>query len=240
MRLLLTVMLCIGATSRASSAQTFDRDPDHLTSRIQAEALDRPSLGLGERPPARVLMPLALEVIKDFEKWVPNAYNDASYFCTIGYGHLIAKSPCERIPAKVSAFSPPIDLPKGLELLDADTTLARQAVQGSVRVPLNDAQFGALASFVFNVGAASFAKSTLLRHVNNREFDEAAVQFGRWVKSKDRVLNGLVSRRACEAALFRGVLRLGADKRFHRRDCEALGVAPGVEELIDIDVGEAR
>jgi hypothetical protein len=63
------------ATSAFS--EDFPSDPTHVTSLSQVEALEGTSLGAAGVQP-RVLMPLALDLIKDFEKWRPNAYNDAS------------------------------------------------------------------------------------------------------------------------------------------------------------------
>jgi len=96
--------------------------------------------------------------------------------------------------------------------LDEDTDWAERAVNDLVEVPLNQNQFDALVSFVFNVGRGSghddphgpsgFMGSTLLRLLNMADYAGAANQFRRWDKSKGRVLNGLVLRRMDEKALF--------------------------------------
>ncbi len=52
------------------------------------------------------------------------------------------------------------------------------------------------------------------------------------------ISNGLITRRSCEAALFKASLSYGSDGLFNRDDCGALGGVPGGESLIDIDVGE--
>lgn len=68
---------------------------------------------------------------------------------------------------------------------------------------LTDNQFGALVSFAYNVGENGLKDSTLLKKVNAYPNDpEIKVQFGRWNKSGGKVLNGLVRRRAAEAALY--------------------------------------
>ena len=77
-------------------AQEFPSDPSHITSRLQEEGLEgQQSLGAAPSGNAPLLMALALDVIKDFEQWRRYAYNDASNYCTIGYGHLIAKRSCK-------------------------------------------------------------------------------------------------------------------------------------------------
>lgn len=218
------------------AAEDFPSYPDHLTSQIQEEALDG-GLGAADTQP-RILLGLALELIKVFEAWVPVAYNDASVFCTIGYGHLIGKKPCTAVLSEIALFDPPLTEAEGSVQLEKDTALARVAVQRLVKESLNDEQFGALTSFVFNVGSANFESSTMLRYLNNNEFDGAAKQFARWTKSKGKVLNGLVARRNCETQLFLGNAVSDAIGKFNREICDSSGAAPPSEELIDIDVGE--
>src|SRR6187402_2641122 len=61
-----------------------------------------------------------------------------------------------------------------------DVKWAEDAVNKGVKVALTQNQFDALVSFVFNVGASAFAKSTLLKVLNLGNYDEAAKQFDRW------------------------------------------------------------
>ena len=67
---------------------------------------------------------------------------------------------------------------------------------------MNDNQFAALVSFVFNCGIGNFKRSTLLRRVNAGDFAGAAREFPRWNKAGGQVLKGLTLRREAEAALF--------------------------------------
>lgn len=76
------------------------------------------------------------------------------------------------------------------------------AVMKHVKVPLNQNEFDALVSFAYNCGEGALAKSTLLKKLNAEKRTEAAKQFASWSRGGGRVLNGLVARRAREAALF--------------------------------------
>lgn len=223
------------------SAPVAGEEPkQHVTSMIQVEVLDSGGLGASDITP-RSLLPLALELIKVFEDWVPTAYDDASAYCTVGYGHLIAKKPCAEAAVELASYSLPMGKKAGIDQLELDSRAARLAVMSATKdVTLTDEQFGALTSFVFNVGATNFKNSTLLQYVLNEEFEGAAKQFGRWVKSKGKTLDGLIARRNCEAELFRGKLHLAADGTFHRESCENLGAAAPGETLIDIEMGEKR
>ncbi|CCC99682.1 lysozyme (fragment) (plasmid) [Azospirillum baldaniorum] len=90
--------------------------------------------------------------------------------------------------------------------LRADMAAAAAQVDKLVKVPLSDRQRGALASFVFNLGAGALQSSTLLRLLNQGDYEGAAGQFGRWVYATvngEKVqLPGLKRRRAAEADLF--------------------------------------
>jgi lysozyme len=222
------------ATSAFS--EDFPSDPTHVTSLSQVEALEGTSLGAAGVEP-RVLLPLALDLIKDFEKWRPNAYNDASNYCTIGYGHLVAKKSCSESADELSKFKRPLTETDGLALLTKDTTVARLDVQALVHTQQSDEEFGALTSFVFNIGGGNFSTSRMLKYLNNGD-DGALKEFPKWIKSKGQVLEGLIIRRACEASLFKAQLSYGLDHKFHRDDCGSLGAAPGSETLIDVTIGE--
>ena len=72
-----------------------------------------------------------------------------------------------------------------------------------VKKPLNQNQFDALVSFVFNLGCRNFAGSTLLRRINRNPQDNAIrEEFARWVYSKGQRLDGLVKRRLDECELY--------------------------------------
>lgn len=78
-------------------------------------------------------------------------------------------------------------------------------VRRRVTVRLNQDQFDALVSFVYNCGDGNLSGSTLLRKINAGDFEGAAHEFSKWNKCKGQVLAGLVRRRAAEALLFQGI-----------------------------------
>lgn len=194
--------------------------------------------GLGATAPnnARPLFPLAPNLIMAFEGWEPSPYDDPSSYCTVGYGHLLKKSKCASID--LTSYSKPLTRKEGEELLESDTRTARTAVQRLVKTELKDYEFGALSSFVYNVGKGNFANSTLLKLVNERYFDAASKEFGKWIVSNKKVLPGLVARRSCEAALFKDQVKPNAAGEFVRSDCDELGAAPNTGTLIDIETGQ--
>lgn len=231
----LIVILALVLSNSWSCAQSSQA----LLDRVPAQSLiDQFRAPLGIAPPgdARPISKLALGLIKEFEGWYPDTYNDPAGYCTIGFGHLIALRQCnanDRTP-----FNPLISKEAGETLLEADTVAARSVVQQAVRVELNNDQFGALSSFAFNVGGGKFLRSTLLKVVNSGKFEFVGQELMRWTMAGGNVLPGLVARRACEGLMFAGRLKFGKSGELDRNNCGILGVAPSYGSLIDINVGE--
>lgn len=76
------------------------------------------------------------------------------------------------------------------------------AVNAAVTVPLTQNEFDALVSFAYNVGEGAFRKSTLLKLLNDSDYDGAARQLLRWNKQAGNELAGLSRRRKREMELF--------------------------------------
>jgi lysozyme len=67
---------------------------------------------------------------------------------------------------------------------------------------INQNQFDALVSFVFNLGQTTFIKSSVLRLLNANNFPGAIIYLKRYVHADGKKLKGLVRRREAEANLF--------------------------------------
>lgn len=131
-------------------------------------------------------------LIKHFEGLRLNAYKCSSGVLTIGYGHTAFVKENEKITIGMAEY-----------FLDKDLTIFEYAVNKYCKVPLNQNQFDALISFVFNVGENNFVNSTLLKLLNQKKYNEAANQFERWIfDNKKRPLEGLKRRRKMEKELF--------------------------------------
>ncbi|MFC6363746.1 lysozyme, partial [Tatumella punctata] len=64
--------------------------------------------------------------------------------------------------------------------------------------PMNEMQEAALTSFVFNVGAGNFSRSSLLRQLNAGHYTEACNSLTRWVYIGRTKSTGLINRREIE------------------------------------------
>lgn len=132
-----------------------------------------------------------LDIIKEYEGLRLKSYKCPAGVWTIGYGSTAG-------------------VKKGMEITESeadqrlivDLMVSEYAIERAVKPLLNDNQFSALASFVFNVGAGKFGQSTLLKKLNAGDVNGAADEFLKWNKGGGKVLPGLVKRRAAERDLF--------------------------------------
>lgn len=135
-----------------------------------------------------------LDLIKSHEGLRLDAYLCPAGVWTIGYGHTGTARPGMRITNEQAD-----------ELLRLDVEKFEECVRNALQVEVTQGQFDALVSFAFNVGCGALRGSTLLRLLNQGDFDGAAAQFARWNRGGGQVLAGLARRREDERALFEGV-----------------------------------
>lgn len=132
-----------------------------------------------------------VELIKHFEGFEEEAYQDVVGVWTIGYGHT----------GGVRAGQV-LDLDDGERILREDLKKFERAVRRRVLVELNQDQFDALVSWTFNLGEGNLKVSTLLRRLNNGEHDAVPSEMARWNKAGGEVYDGLVRRRRAEGKLW--------------------------------------
>jgi lysozyme len=132
-----------------------------------------------------------IELIKKHEGLRLAAYLCPAGIPTIGYGH-----------TKGVKLGQVITETEAEQFLIEDLKTSEQEID-SHNLRLNQNQFDALVSFVFNVGAGNFRSSTLLRRVKlNPNDNDIENQFKRWVYANGRVLPGLIKRRNDETKLY--------------------------------------
>jgi lysozyme len=143
---------------------------------------------------SRAIPEAALQIVREFEGLSFVAYPDPATKgkpYTVGYGHT------------AGVFKDThIDKAMAEKLLLLDLQEAAKPILKWVKIELNDNEFSALLSFVFNLGAGSFTNSTLLKLLNEGDKQGAADQFLRWNKAAGKVMKGLTRRRAAERDLF--------------------------------------
>lgn len=137
-----------------------------------------------------------VNLIKEFEGFRSKAYKCPAGVWTIFFGHTSAAGAPEVKPGMTGSKE------EGERVLKRDLKQYEDAVSRSIKVELTSNQFSACVSLCYNIGAGNFAKSSVARFCNKKQFKQAADAFALWNKAGGKVLPGLVRRRAAEAALF--------------------------------------
>ena len=133
--------------------------------------------------------------IASFESFVSKPYLDTGDVPTIGYGTTIYPN-----GKKVKMSDKPIT---EAEALAYKMYHIEKRCYPYIDVVLNQNQFDAICSFVYNVGGEAFRTSTLRKKIiANAPYEEIKEQFLRWNRDNGKVVNGLTKRREKEAQLY--------------------------------------
>ena len=134
-----------------------------------------------------------LSLIKKFEGCELEAYKCAAGVWTIGYGSTKGVKEGDTVSQE-----------------EADKLLLHEMeeyegyINDMVNVNLEQNQFYAMVSWVFNLGPANLKASTLLKVLNAKDYEGVPAQIKRWNKAGGKVLQGLIRRREAESLLFAG------------------------------------
>ena len=171
------------------------------------------------------------EMIASFEGFRSRPYRDAVGVPTVGFGSTRG----------VTMSSPPVTRAQALARLKREANATYGAAVDRLnrehRLGLNQNQFDALTSFVYNVGPGALSSSTGIgRALRAKQWQRAADELLEWDKAGGRRLEGLSRRRRAERELFlapppvaytelerRNLARLGSkDQETRRRARERL------------------
>lgn len=139
----------------------------------------------------------SIDLIKEFEGFRAEAYQDSVGVWTIGYG-------------TTGRAGVGIDPKKGDVITEAEAEWYLHkavdkfaaSISPAITAPINENQFGAYVSLAYNIGPTAFKRSSSLRHFNAGNLSGAAQNILLWNKAGGKVLRGLVRRREAEKALF--------------------------------------
>jgi lysozyme len=135
-----------------------------------------------------------IDLLKQFEGCSLEVYHgkaDPDNVWTIGFGHT----------AGVTRDTPPITQEQADNYLKQDLSAACIDVDNAIYAELNDNQYGALVSLVYNCGDAPL-HGTLGKLLNQNNYAGAAQEFLKWCHADGVVVDGLTRRREAEKALF--------------------------------------
>jgi len=139
----------------------------------------------------------AIDLIKEFEGFRAEAYQDPVGIWTIGYGTTAAAG-----VGIVPRAGMTITEAQAEEYLMRAVVKFADQIRPVVTQSANENEFGAMVSLAYNIGPGAFKGSTVLRKFNTGNKIEAANAFLMWNKAGGKVLRGLERRRAAERALF--------------------------------------
>ena len=132
-----------------------------------------------------------ISLIKKFEGCELEAYYDAVNVLTIAYGRTkLVKAGDTCTQEQADAW------------LEEELHEYGGYVNDAVKVDLTQNQFDSLTSWTYNLGPSNLNSSTMLKKINEKDWEEVPNQIKRWNKAGGKVLEGLVRRREAEALLF--------------------------------------
>ena len=134
-----------------------------------------------------------LALIKKFEGFRDKAYQDIVGVWTIGYGSI-------KIKGRKVLPTDTVTEHEAEQLIEQE--LAQDVYPYLYGLGLNQNQFDALCSFIYNLGATNFNKSTLKKKLLAEDYVGASIEFIKWNKAGGNVVDGLTKRRLAESKLF--------------------------------------
>lgn len=124
---------------------------------------------------------------------IHEGYSDVAYVPVAGDVPTIGFGTTEGV--KIGDKTTPV---KALERAMNDVQKFEDALQKCVKVELHQYEYDAYVSLSYNIGSKAFCNSTLVKLLNNGDYDGACKQILRWDKFQGRPLKGLTIRRQAE------------------------------------------
>ena len=125
--------------------------------------------------------------IAGWEGYSGSAYQDIVGIWTIGFGTTGGVQKGQNI-----------DPVKALQRKLSDVQKFEGAIKQCVKVPLHQYEYDAYLSLAYNIGPTAFCNSTLVRRLNEGQYNLACREILRWDKAGGKVVRGLTNRREAE------------------------------------------
>lgn len=139
-----------------------------------------------------------IDLIKKFEGFRSEAYQDSVGVWTVGYGSTMWPDGNKVQPGQK------------MTIQEAEAVMTwelerkgKVILSGLPTTIINQNQYDALLSFAYNLGVGALLKSTLFKKLKLNPNDETIrAEFMRWVNAGGKPLKGLITRRKAEADLY--------------------------------------
>lgn len=144
-----------------------------------------------------------LNLIKGFEGFVSNPYQDSSGVWTIGYGntYYLDGSRVKPTDSPLTEYQAS-QLKMAIINKDFATAVNRLLAEEIRSGKITQNMFDALVSLGYNIGVGALAKSSVIRYLKEDNKSAAADSFLLWNKAGGQELAGLTNRRMVERQLF--------------------------------------
>ena len=133
-----------------------------------------------------------LDILKEFEGLRLVAYRCSAGVPTIGYGWTSGVKMGDVWTREKAEHM----LLEGVKPYEK----AVQEAIGDAKTSQN--QYDAMVSLCYNIGPGNFKKSSVARLHREGKYAQAAAAFMMWIKSKNRIIGGLIKRRNKEKVLY--------------------------------------
>lgn len=201
----------VSARRRASSSRRFDRMTSSQPSTAKAARSNGLTRMLGDDSDsaatggARSVSAAGVNFIKQFEGFEKRPKEDPAGHCSVGYGTLLHHGACDG-RASEAPYADGISTNQATQLLAQEAARVAPVITRVALTALNQNQFDALTSFVYNVGTGAFQQSTLARLLAKGDYGGVPDEIRKWTKARvnGRLVDlpGLIKRRGAEAQLW--------------------------------------
>ncbi|NBC64143.1 MAG: glycoside hydrolase family protein, partial [Bacteroidetes bacterium] len=185
----LIVPICLWITGCSSSEKTASSDSSEPVKIETYRPVERNIPKASDQPTRQSAVEYStnnacIEIIKEFTGLSLEAYSDQRGNWYIGYG---------RSQGVVEGMT--ISEAEAEEYLREDLKVFEESVSRMLEVNVSENEFSAMVCLTYNIGPGGFAESTVLRKVNEQEWEEAAEAILLWNKVNGQVNDALVNRR---------------------------------------------
>lgn len=150
-----------------------------------------------------------INLIIQEEGLVLHVYKDQAGYPTVGVGHLLTSE-----EKSSGIFNNGISKEQAIELLKKDLVRTENLIKKYLVYPLNQNQFDALVSMIFNTGGAPIITGTLGKLINAGKIVEVPDEMLKWCYAGGVILPVLQKRRKREATLFQKPLENKIEPNF--------------------------
>jgi lysozyme len=150
-------------------------------------------MGPAETPSLMHISTAGTTFIKTVEGLRLTPYKDSGGKYTVGYGHTANVWPGDNITEAQAE-----------QYLQLDISAAEHCIVAAIAIVLQQCQFDALCSLIFNIGVGAFGRGSIAGDINRHDFKTATAVWGNYCNVGGVYNQGLRNRRLAEIRIWNG------------------------------------